>query len=426
LLALVYYCQVERRKKKEKEKEKRRNTKREDFTNNNTISFKGNHFMLTISSVAAALVILAAILILGIAAVTTTVVDGQQQQQSNPTTNNGGVHIVNHSLVEVLPGFTAVVGEVRNNNSPDSPNPRVGLTTINGKFYNSTGHLIYLGTTYAMLTELRPGEKSPFKMLITDSSVPERLSNYTLSIDPGPTFVPNRPAALEVEVVEQGTRDRPYGGPLYQIIGNVANAGNHSTTGVQVIATFYDETGKVIGVETTGVVPSVVTAGQSADFIMNAALGNRTPEDIKSVKLTVQSVDYLMIDPELEQVRIQGIQQRQPQQQQEEQHQVRQQNQVVSVSIVPGSSSLTDTAYQPNPVQVSVGDTVTWTNDDTQPHTVTSGQNGQPDGRFDSSPNFNPLLAPGDTFSHTFTEAGQYPYYCALHPNQVGRVTVIS
>jgi plastocyanin len=94
------------------------------------------------------------------------------------------------------------------------------------------------------------------------------------------------------------------------------------------------------------------------------------------------------------------------------------------VSIVPGSSSLTDTAYQPNPVQVSVGDTVTWTNDDTQPHTVTSGQNGQPDGKFDSSPNFNPLLAPGQTFSHTFTEAGQYPYYCALHPNMVGTVSV--
>jgi plastocyanin len=95
-----------------------------------------------------------------------------------------------------------------------------------------------------------------------------------------------------------------------------------------------------------------------------------------------------------------------------------------SVSIVPGSSSLTDTAYQPNPVQVSVGDTVTWTNDDTQPHTVTSGQNGQPDGRFDSSPNFNPLMTPGQTFEHTFTEAGQYPYYCALHPNMVGTVSV--
>src|SRR5215212_2809372 len=63
-----------------------------------------------------------------------------------------------------------------------------------------------------------------------------------------------------------------------------------------------------------------------------------------------------------------------------------------SVSIVPGSSSLTDTAYQPNPIQVSVGNTVTWTNNDSQPHTVTSGSNGQPDNKFNSSPNFNPLL----------------------------------
>jgi hypothetical protein len=34
------------------------------------------------------------------------------------------------------------------------------------------------------------------------------------------------------------------------------------------------------------------------------------------------------------------------------------------VSIVPDSTSLTDTAYHPNPVQVSIGDTVTWTDDD--------------------------------------------------------------
>jgi plastocyanin len=73
---------------------------------------------------------------------------------------------------------------------------------------------------------------------------------------------------------------------------------------------------------------------------------------------------------------------------------------------------------------VSVGDTVTWTNMDTQPHTVISGSNGTPDGKFDSSPNFNPLLAPAQTFSHTFTEAGEYPYYCALHPNMVGTVSV--
>src|SRR5215204_4846235 len=95
-----------------------------------------------------------------------------------------------------------------------------------------------------------------------------------------------------------------------------------------------------------------------------------------------------------------------------------------SVSIVSGSSSLTDTAYQPNPIQVSVGNTVTWTNNDSQPHTVTSGSNGQPDNKFNSSPNFSPLLNPGQTFSFTFTQAGTYPYFCMLHPNMVGTVSV--
>ena len=90
-----------------------------------------------------------------------------------------------------------------------------------------------------------------------------------------------------------------------------------------------------------------------------------------------------------------------------------------SVSIVPGSSTLTDTAYQPNPVQVSVGTTVTWTNDDAQPHTATSGQNATPDGTFDSG-----IMAPQGTFEHTFTEAGEFPYFCLLHPNMVGTVSV--
>jgi plastocyanin len=99
-------------------------------------------------------------------------------------------------------------------------------------------------------------------------------------------------------------------------------------------------------------------------------------------------------------------------------------NATTSASIVSGASTLTDTAYQPNPLQVSVGSTVTWTNNDSQPHTVTSGSNGQPDNKFNSSPNFTPLLNPGQTFEHTFTEAGEYPYFCLVHPNMVGTVSV--
>jgi plastocyanin len=94
------------------------------------------------------------------------------------------------------------------------------------------------------------------------------------------------------------------------------------------------------------------------------------------------------------------------------------------VSVTSGSSTKSDDAYDPNPVEAKVGDTVTWTNDDSQPHTVTSGSNSQPDGKFDSSPNLNPLLAPGQTFEHTFEEPGEYPYYCAVHPTMVGTVSV--
>jgi plastocyanin len=89
------------------------------------------------------------------------------------------------------------------------------------------------------------------------------------------------------------------------------------------------------------------------------------------------------------------------------------------VSIVPGSSSLTTDSYAPNPVQVSAGATVTWTNDDSQPHTATSGENATPDGTFDSG-----IMAPAATFEHTFTEAGEFPYFCLLHPNMVGTVSV--
>jgi nitrite reductase (NO-forming) len=89
------------------------------------------------------------------------------------------------------------------------------------------------------------------------------------------------------------------------------------------------------------------------------------------------------------------------------------------VSIVSGSSSLTTDAYAPNPIEVGVGDTVTWTNDDSQPHTATSGEAVTPDGNFDSG-----IMAPAATFDFTFTEAGEYPYFCLLHPNMVGTVSV--
>ena len=100
----------------------------------------------------------------------------------------------------------------------------------------------------------------------------------------------------------------------------------------------------------------------------------------------------------------------------------------VKVSIVPGASTLADKAFSPNPVNVKIGDTVTWVNDDTLFHTVVSGNpsSGGETGKVFDSGLSGPtaLTTKGKTFSHTFTEKGEFPYFCQLHPTMIGKVIV--
>jgi plastocyanin len=95
---------------------------------------------------------------------------------------------------------------------------------------------------------------------------------------------------------------------------------------------------------------------------------------------------------------------------------------IMSISIVPGASTLTDTAFQPNPANIKVGDTVRWTNNDNTIHTViewnpSTGEDVE--GGFASD-----ILGPGVTFEHTFNQTGTFEYYCNLHPNMVGTIVV--
>jgi plastocyanin len=77
--------------------------------------------------------------------------------------------------------------------------------------------------------------------------------------------------------------------------------------------------------------------------------------------------------------------------------------------------SMEGIAFVPAEVTVSVGGTVTWTNNDSVAHDVTadSFSSGEPGG-----------MAPGDTFEHTFEEAGNFDYVCTVHPGMEGTVTV--
>jgi len=88
---------------------------------------------------------------------------------------------------------------------------------------------------------------------------------------------------------------------------------------------------------------------------------------------------------------------------------------------IPGCEE-TNQCFSPSTITIKVGDKVTWSNDDTVDHTVTSGNAaGGPDGIFDTS-----LFLVGGIFSNTFNEAGTYDYYCMVHPWMVGVVNVES
>ena len=69
--------------------------------------------------------------------------------------------------------------------------------------------------------------------------------------------------------------------------------------------------------------------------------------------------------------------------------------------------------FAPAELKVKVGDTVTWTNHDDIPHTVVSA------GKFRSK-----AMDTDNSFSFTFTSAGDYRYFCSLHPHMTGMIKV--
>ena len=81
---------------------------------------------------------------------------------------------------------------------------------------------------------------------------------------------------------------------------------------------------------------------------------------------------------------------------------------------ITASVGMADRAFRPPSVTIAPGGSVTWTNDDDRPHTVTSTS-----GSFDSG-----TMAEGATWVQTFPEAGTFAYLCAIHPEMTGEVVV--
>ncbi len=77
--------------------------------------------------------------------------------------------------------------------------------------------------------------------------------------------------------------------------------------------------------------------------------------------------------------------------------------------------SMKDIKFVPQTAEARVGQTITWTNDDTAPHNVTAEDGAD----FKSD-----TLNKGDTFDFTPKQAGPINYVCTIHPKQTGRLLI--
>jgi plastocyanin len=87
-----------------------------------------------------------------------------------------------------------------------------------------------------------------------------------------------------------------------------------------------------------------------------------------------------------------------------------------STTDVPGVNEvfIQGMAFTPSTITVAAGTTITWTNKDGVPHTVTSNS-----GLFDSN-----SIGQNGTYSHLFSTAGSFPYHCTIHPAMTATVNV--
>lgn len=79
------------------------------------------------------------------------------------------------------------------------------------------------------------------------------------------------------------------------------------------------------------------------------------------------------------------------------------------------SARIADFAFSPSTITAKVGDVISWTNDDTTPHTATV--------KSDATCTTEDL-ANGASGGIVFDIAGSYDYFCKIHPTMTGKIEV--
>jgi hypothetical protein len=198
------------------------------------------------------------------------------------------IRVVSSSSYQDDAGYGHIIGEVENN-SPDTKE----FVKITSSVYDSANRIVETAFTYTDVDVLRPGEKSPFDIILDDKDQISKVSRYELSVssvnsDP-------KPSNLKLTIGDNYYDDLGYA----HVLGEVTNQGSENTQYAKVSGTFYNDQKKVVGAGFTFTEPSDLEPGQSAPF--DLLLSEHASPDkfgkMSSGTLNAQSQQYAMLLP---------------------------------------------------------------------------------------------------------------------------------
>lgn len=190
--------------------------------------------------------------------------------------------ILSHTGYIDLLGFYNVVGEVQN-----TGDQAARYVEIIATFYNSSNVVVGTSFTYSDVSVLSPERKSPFRILLADTTQVLKTDHYSLNVD----FTPAASLPQGLEILSHSSYTDTL--DFIHIVGEVKNIGNAIATYVQVIATCYDDTGKVVEEGFTFSNPNDIEAGQTAPF--EILITGENKELVTSYTLTAESTQYAEI-----------------------------------------------------------------------------------------------------------------------------------
>jgi len=196
------------------------------------------------------------------------------------------VNILTHSGWLDSIGYYHVSGEVEN-----VGDVATSFVKITATFYDQSDTVVATSFAYAELSILLPERKSPFEVLLTDTTQAAKVHHYSLSI----TFSITDPIPLGLEILSNSSYIDEVG--YMHVVGEIKNIATGRATYVKVIATFYNLTGHVIATAFTYSDPSDLDPGQKAPFEILLLHTDRVPL-VASYALTAESSQYALV-PEL-------------------------------------------------------------------------------------------------------------------------------